>query len=746
MSKLLSVLCFLMCNVGLFGQVSPIFPSRAVTDADMWVSSDVCSMKLAYPLGPTDTTIQVTTATGCPTSNFLIKVEKEVVGISSVSGVTLSVATSGRGYGGTIAAGHARGQLATTGYFSYQQNRDAAEIEALETFLIAGTGAAAWGHILGTLADQGDLAGALGGKQDILADYSTISGLTGYPSTFPPTTTGLALLASGNTFTAGAKQTMSQSATTAGINLGALASDPSGLSEGDFWYNSGVLKIRQGAATVALASTAQLSASVTGIRKSAGAGTTDTAAAAADVGALIGIANPSDTEVVNYVGTDGVQHRITQSGALPVVAFNPNTATSLTCPGTSGAQFKAISTLTAASSSIATISCAPATGYAAQVQIVLAQGATVYALTLPAPFNVCDFTQMTASDTMTESVVYDGTNVVDGTCTLKNGAGTVVTTAAQVGALIGIANPSDTRVVNYIGTDGTQHRIAQSGGSGAATSYVDVFDGSTTTLADSSTVSWSCGSGSGSQCTTTWTVPAGVSQVRVVGWSGGSAGSDAPTDTGGGAGGSGGAYLDIPCATTAGGTVSIAVGKGGVTPAGSGGNTTFGSCFTLVGAKGSPYNNPSSGLPGILSGSFLQGGALLGSYGVTFAQGSNYCLTGGATSVLGYSTTAIWQGACGAGGPSTATNAGAAGGQAIGGGGAGGSGSYNNVARASGGTSALGGAGGNGGGWTSGSGLLACTAGSVPGGGGGGAASEVSGSTVNGCAGGYGQIRVYYAK
>jgi hypothetical protein len=113
-------------------------------------------------------------------------------------------------------------------------------------------------------------------------------------------------------------------------------------------------------------------------------------------------------------------------GSLPVVAFNPNTATSLTCPGTSGAQFVASTTLTGAAS-IPTVSCTPATNTAVQVQIVLTQGATVYGLTLPSPFAVCDFTQMAAADTMTESGTFDGTNYVDTSCTLKSGTGTVVT-------------------------------------------------------------------------------------------------------------------------------------------------------------------------------------------------------------------------------------------------------------------------------------------------------------------------------
>jgi hypothetical protein len=51
-------------------------------------------------------------------------------------------------------------------------------------------GGTAWGAISGTLASQTDLASALSGKQASLTNYSTISGLTGYPSTFPPTTSG----------------------------------------------------------------------------------------------------------------------------------------------------------------------------------------------------------------------------------------------------------------------------------------------------------------------------------------------------------------------------------------------------------------------------------------------------------------------------------------------------------------------------------------------------------------------------
>jgi hypothetical protein len=47
-----------------------------------------------------------------------------------------------------------------------------------------------WGTITGTLSSQTDLAAALAAKQNTIAAYTTISGLSGYPSLFPPVTTG----------------------------------------------------------------------------------------------------------------------------------------------------------------------------------------------------------------------------------------------------------------------------------------------------------------------------------------------------------------------------------------------------------------------------------------------------------------------------------------------------------------------------------------------------------------------------
>ena len=69
----------------------------------------------------------------------------------------------------------------------------------VETCTGGAGGGASWGGITGTLSNQSDLNAALAGKQATLSNYSTISALTGYPSTFPPVVgTGATDAAAGN--------------------------------------------------------------------------------------------------------------------------------------------------------------------------------------------------------------------------------------------------------------------------------------------------------------------------------------------------------------------------------------------------------------------------------------------------------------------------------------------------------------------------------------------------------------------
>jgi hypothetical protein len=116
--------------------------------------------------------------------------------------------------------------------------------------------------------------------------------------------------------------------------------------------------------------------------------------------------------------------------SILTIAFNPNTATLLTCSASSiGSWFQASTALTGAST-INTVTCPVISGTAVIVNFSVLQGSTVYGFTLPSPFNYCDFTNMTVGDTMTQSGTWDGTNYLNTTCTLKSGSGNVVIAVA----------------------------------------------------------------------------------------------------------------------------------------------------------------------------------------------------------------------------------------------------------------------------------------------------------------------------
>ena len=477
MNKLLpSVL--LLCNVGLFGQVTPIFPSRAVTDADMWVSSDMCSMRLAYPLGPTDTTIQVTTAVGCPTANFLIKIENEVIGISSVSGVVLSVATGGRHYGGTTAAGHARGQIANMGYFSYQQNRTSAEIESLEAFLMAGPTTTVWGHIFGTLSNQSDLSSALGGKQDTLSAYSTISGLSGYPSTFPPTTSG-DWTGTWGTHAANYFQTAISGAPSTWPTFGGAALLNLGTSAGTV-AEGNIKPATAGAADTASALAAN-GTNCTGGQVAGGVDASGNAedctsnvpgSAATFTGSLTGDASGAmGTTKVQFYGVAilppatsadvGRVYRNTEATTANVCSNNdtggsakaacvtldgtswtalggsggastgftslitPSTSMALTCPQDSGGIFIGNAALSGNVTVTSVSGCPGSTSVSAQLSFSFQQptpiGGGPYTVTLPSPFDQCDFSMVTAGVTLTETGTYDGTHYLGVSCSASSG-------------------------------------------------------------------------------------------------------------------------------------------------------------------------------------------------------------------------------------------------------------------------------------------------------------------------------------
>ena len=280
-------------------------------------------------------------------------------------------------------------------------------------------------------------------------------------------------------------------------------------------------------------------------------------------------------------------------------------------------------------------------------------------------------------------------------------------------------------------------------GAAEATSHTVVFDGSTAPGGETTT-GWSCGSGPGAVCSTQWTAPAGVKWVRVQAWAGGGGGGGSRHDDRSGAGGGGGGYWETVCNTTPGAPVIIAVGLGGgasgdgYAEAGAGGNSSFGSCFTVLGGAGGSQVSPWGGM--------LSGANRLGWFTSILAMrdpAATSCNQLGRSA--GFSTTRTDGGGCG-GGMNDTQGAGPAGGSAIAGGGGGGGGGHNSATGGTGGASAMGGAGGTGGGWTAAGGLVACTAGAIPGGGGGAAGVAAGGANQTGCNGARGEVRVHYAR
>ncbi|MGC4052948.1 MAG: hypothetical protein QM757_26775 [Paludibaculum sp.] len=107
-----------------------------------------------------------------------------------------------------------------------------------------------------------------------------------------------------NTYTAGAKQVFSQSTTTAGLNLGALSTDPSSPTDGDFWKNAGNLFIRQSAATKQLAFTdSNITGTAAGLsavlaKAQGGAGADMTAVTFPTSGTISTVVNPTTAAAV----------------------------------------------------------------------------------------------------------------------------------------------------------------------------------------------------------------------------------------------------------------------------------------------------------------------------------------------------------------------------------------------------------------------------------------------------------------
>jgi hypothetical protein len=158
---------------------------------------------------------------------------------------------------------------------------------------------------------------------------------------------------------------------------------------------------------------------------------------------------------------------------------------------------------------------------------------------------------------------------------------------------IGSAGQLGIQGANY----GTSGQVLTSGGSGAAPSWATPAAGGFSNIQ----VFTSTG---------TFTVPTGITKVKVtvVGGGGGGAGADG-CQTWGAGGGGGGAAIEIISGLTPGGTVAVTVGTGGAgggTGVGGTGNTSsFGAYCSATGGSGGSYINLLGGSGGVGSGGDL---------------------------------------------------------------------------------------------------------------------------------------------
>jgi hypothetical protein len=169
----------------------------------------------------------------------------------------------------------------------------------------------------------------------------------------------------------------------------------------------------------------------------------------------------------------------------------------------------------------------------------------------------------------------------------------------------------------------------------------------------------------------TFTVPTGVTAVKVTVVGGGGMGSSVSNYQAGGGGGGGGAAVEWITGLTPAGTVTVTVGAGGTTGSTTGGTSSFGSYVSASGGSGGTAGAPGSGGAGGTGGSGGQTGDLnadgaSGSNGV----GGGCCVpTGGRGGIPALTMAALSYGYGGAGG-ATLANGSAGTGYGGGGGGA----------------------------------------------------------------------------
>ena len=110
-----------------------IWPTRAATDADLYVAVNALQTTLASNISNSVTTVPITSTTNFPTAGG-VTIDQEVIFYTGISGGNLTGCT--RGADGTVAASHTSGVPVSATIIAWHHNGLMYEIEAIESWLL----------------------------------------------------------------------------------------------------------------------------------------------------------------------------------------------------------------------------------------------------------------------------------------------------------------------------------------------------------------------------------------------------------------------------------------------------------------------------------------------------------------------------------------------------------------------------------------------------------------------------------
>jgi len=114
------------------------FPTTIDIEDNLLKTTNRAFSVLKFPIGPTDSSIEVINGSKFPLGAQLITIEEEIIACSSRIGNIFNVAIGGRGYSGTVGSLHDANQRVALNFTSHHWNNLIDAVIAIETFIMNG--------------------------------------------------------------------------------------------------------------------------------------------------------------------------------------------------------------------------------------------------------------------------------------------------------------------------------------------------------------------------------------------------------------------------------------------------------------------------------------------------------------------------------------------------------------------------------------------------------------------------------